>query len=112
MYDSLKLNQGIQPIVSHEHRSPSVHRLNCRGADTFNPSPSSQDNTELNLKIVLCKMPKKAERYTNDILSRPGMVFAVDVKDPKERVQAYLDSYKNDQTTVSSFYFTPKHLSN
>lgn len=50
-------------------------------------------------------MSKRAERYTNDILSRPGMVFAVEVKDPKERVQAYLDSYKNDpQTEVSLMY--------
>lgn len=46
-------------------------------------------------------MPKKAERYTNDILDRPGMVFAVDLKDPKERVQAYLDSYKNDPETTT-----------
>ncbi|OJJ00278.1 hypothetical protein ASPVEDRAFT_39714 [Aspergillus versicolor CBS 583.65] len=37
------------------------------------------------------------------------MVFAVDVKDPKERVQAYLDSYKNDPQTETFDAALMKH---
>ena len=41
-------------------------------------------------------MAEDKKIYTSDYLLRPGMTFAVDIADPKERVQAYLDSFKND----------------
>jgi hypothetical protein len=41
-------------------------------------------------------MAAAKQQYTTDLLTEPGMTFAVDVKDPKERVQAYLDAYKNN----------------
>lgn len=40
--------------------------------------------------------PPKAKRYTTDILKLPGVAFDVTVLDPKERIQVYVDSYRND----------------
>lgn len=34
-------------------------------------------------------------RYTTDLLDVPGMQFRIDVDDPKERIQAYIDEYAN-----------------
>jgi hypothetical protein len=39
---------------------------------------------------------KEKKRYTTEYLSRPGMTFDVSIEDPKERVQAYLDSYRGE----------------
>jgi hypothetical protein len=36
---------------------------------------------------------KTSRGYTTDLLSIPGMKFNVDIDDPKERIQAYLDEY-------------------
>jgi hypothetical protein len=36
-----------------------------------------------------------AARYTMDRLDVPGMKFKVDIEEPKERIQAYLDDYKH-----------------
>lgn len=35
----------------------------------------------------------KAARYTTDLLSIPGMAFDVNIQDPRDRIQAYIDSY-------------------
>ena len=32
-------------------------------------------------------------RYTTELLNVPGMKFRVDIDDPKERIQAYIDEY-------------------
>ena len=36
------------------------------------------------------------KHYSIAQLSRPGVAFDVDIADPKQRVQAYLDSYRNE----------------
>ena len=41
-------------------------------------------------------MGEEKKKYTTDYLLRPGMTFSVDIADPKERVQAYLDAFKGD----------------
>ena len=33
---------------------------------------------------------------SNEYLERPGITFSVSIDDPKQRVQAYLDSYKDE----------------
>lgn len=40
-------------------------------------------------------MEKTKKFYTKDYLSRPGMSFAIDIQDPVQRIQAYMDAYKN-----------------
>jgi len=58
-------------------------------------------------------MDKVKKQYTTDVLRRPGMTFAVDIADPKERVQAYLDSYKGEpKHEVRSTSFNLKTGSN
>jgi hypothetical protein len=41
-------------------------------------------------------MAAAKQQYTTNLLAEPGMTFAVGIKDPKERVQAYLDAYKKN----------------
>lgn len=49
-------------------------------------------------------MAGKPKVYTKELLSRPGMAFAVDIADPKTRVQASMDAYKNsDDEEVGSY---------
>lgn len=36
----------------------------------------------------------KEQIYADEVLGRPGIIFPVEIEDPKERVQAYLDEYK------------------
>jgi hypothetical protein len=43
--------------------------------------------------------PKK--RYDTNLRSAPGMTFRVDITDPKERVQAYMDSFCDDRDDAS-----------
>lgn len=43
--------------------------------------------------------PPKASRYTTDLLEIPGMAFDITVADPKERIQAYINSYRNASQT-------------
>lgn len=37
----------------------------------------------------------KAPRYTTDLLKTPGMAFDISIEDPKERIQCYIDAYRN-----------------
>lgn len=37
----------------------------------------------------------KVRRYTTDLLDIPGVAFHVDVDDPKERIQKYIDMYRD-----------------
>lgn len=39
--------------------------------------------------------PGKAPRYTTDLLSIPGFAFHINVPDAKDRIQAYIDDYRN-----------------
>lgn len=44
--------------------------------------------------------PPKAERYNTDILKIPGVAFDVSVSDPKQRIQAYIDSYRTGSSEL------------
>ncbi len=44
------------------------------------------------------------QRYDTGLRSLPGMTFRVDVADPKERVQAYIDDFKDLRNDVSSCF--------
>ena len=44
-------------------------------------------------------MTRKKERYTTEHLDVPGMKFDVDIADPKERIQAYINAYADDGKT-------------
>lgn len=51
-------------------------------------------------------MATKPEVVSQDILSRPGVASAIDIKDPQKRIQASLDSYKaSDDTEVIAVFF-------
>ena len=43
------------------------------------------------------KARAKAPRYTTDLLKTPGMSFDTDIESPKERIQKYIDAYRNSQ---------------
>ncbi|EXJ74996.1 uncharacterized protein A1O5_01692 [Cladophialophora psammophila CBS 110553] len=40
----------------------------------------------------------KAQRYTTELLKTPGMAFDITIPDPKERIEAYIDAYRNAAT--------------
>jgi acyl-coenzyme A thioesterase 13 len=40
-------------------------------------------------------MDKTAKVYTKDYMLRPGMSFAIDIRDPRQRIQDFLDKYRN-----------------
>ena len=47
------------------------------------------------------------QRYDTGLRSLPGMTFRVDIADPKERVQAYIDDFKDLRNDVSSCFLAP-----
>lgn len=42
----------------------------------------------------------KAERYNTNILKIPGIAFDVKLQDPKQRIQAYIDSYRTGSSEL------------
>lgn len=57
------------------------------------------------------------KRYDTALRSLPGMTFRIDIADPKERVQAYLDSFRDERNDVRPPLFSdlssplPRHHS-
>lgn len=51
-------------------------------------------------------MPSNAS-YAADRLHVPGMKFRVDIEDPKERIQAYINEYKIPDHNDQAFQVRP-----
>lgn len=49
------------------------------------------------------------KRYDTDLRSLPGMTYRVDIADPKDRVQAYMDSFRDGRPDVSTLRFYTIH---
>ncbi|PKY06605.1 hypothetical protein P168DRAFT_116012 [Aspergillus campestris IBT 28561] len=46
-------------------------------------------------------MSPTRSKYTADILARPGLTFDTEIRDPKQRIQAYMDAYKQNPPSKS-----------
>ncbi|KAJ9637385.1 hypothetical protein H2204_004809 [Knufia peltigerae] len=56
----------------------------------------------------------KAERYNTNILKIPGIAFDVKLQDPKQRIQAYIDSYRTGSSELRQGFdevFMREHVS-
>jgi hypothetical protein len=71
-------------------------------------SPTNTISHQTIVTQTSATMSTTKTRYTTDLLSTPGMKFRIDIPDPKERIQAYIDEYAkpihdpSEQEEVSS----------
>lgn len=51
------------------------------------------------LKAAMAPDTSNKQRYTAALLEVPGMAFDISISDPKERIQAYIDTFRQPSRT-------------